>query len=94
MKPGIALRALTTSATIFLCLSALGAVDADSDVPFGAELMPSRSLRPHLSLGYKTANLDSESSLPAIAIVDITHEMNTRAATTVKGDICQECLLQ
>jgi len=88
MNPGIALLAVSTSVTIFLCLSALGAADAaDSDFLFGAE----RGQR-HLLSGYKTVDRDSESSLRATATVDTTNAMNIAAAGA--GASCSKCQWQ
>jgi len=86
MNQGIVLLAVTTSATIFLGLSALGAVDAaDSDLLFGAELASSQAQRHLLSLAYTAVNRNSFATLS-------TTMHNTRAATT--GATCSKCQWQ
>ena len=93
MKPGIALLAVNTSVTVFLCLSALGAVDASgSDFLLSVENESFQAHRHLLSMTYKTVNRDSEPALRAIATVDTTVAMSTAAAAT--GSICSKCQWQ
>ena len=68
MKPGIAMLAVMTSATIFLCLASCGTADvSDSDVLLGVEPASSQGQRYLLSLAYKTMHHNSTTTLTTAA---------------------------
>ena len=68
MKPGIAMLAVMTSATIFLCLASCGTAEvSDSDVLLGVEPASSQGQRYLLSLAYKTMHHNSTTTLTTAA---------------------------
>jgi len=90
-----ALLAVVSSATIFFCILALGAVDAvDSDLLLRMEIPPlSHGQRQLLSFDYTAEQRSAVSSLRAIATVDTTEAMSLAAALILQAT-CSKCQWQ